>query len=268
MKEISRISVMILAALTLLAFSMPAQASATTDARIVSAAEESYVFKTYLKDDDIKVTSKDGVVTLTGTVADNNGKTLAQETAAGLPGVKSVRNNLKVAGESVSETSDTWLMTKVKATLLYHRNVSGFNTEVNVQDGIVTLKGEAPSRAHKDLTTEYAQSVEGVKRVSNEMTVAKSDDKARGTADKAKATAGEKIDDVVEYIDDASVTALVKTTLLYNRSTSGLNTKVETNDGVVTLSGKASNNAEVDLASRITRDVKGVESVRNQMTVE
>ena len=46
--------------------------------------------------------------------------------------------------------------------------------------------------------------------------------------------------------DDASITALVKTTLLYHRSTSGLNTTVATRDGVVTLTGMASSAAAAD----------------------
>ena len=44
--------------------------------------------------------------------------------------------------------SDAWLGEKVKATLLFHRNVSGIKTKVDVKDGIVTLRGEAPAR-HK-----------------------------------------------------------------------------------------------------------------------
>ena len=39
-----------------------------TDDRIESSAKKTYVFKTYLKDDNIKMKSKDGFVTLTGTV--------------------------------------------------------------------------------------------------------------------------------------------------------------------------------------------------------
>ena len=46
-------------------------------------------------------------------------------------------------------------------------------TEVNTKDGIVTLKGDADNQAQKDLTTEYAKDVEGVKDVKNEMTVSK-----------------------------------------------------------------------------------------------
>jgi hyperosmotically inducible protein len=70
-----------------------------------------------------------------------------------------------------------------------------------------------------------------------------------------------------EKIDDASITAQVKMTLLYHRSTSALNTSVITNKGVVTLSGKAGNAAEKDLAAKFAKDVKGVKSVKNQMTI-
>jgi hyperosmotically inducible protein len=56
--------------------------------------------------------------------------------------------------------------------------------------------------------------------------------------------------------------------LLFHRSTSALHTKVETKHGVVTLSGKAKNAAEKDLVSKLITDVKGVKSVKNQMTIE
>ena len=162
-------------------------------------------------------------------------------------------NKLEVKGEPPAENSDAWLMMKVKTTLLFHRSVSGFKTEVNVKDGIVTLQGEATSQAQKDLTTEYAKDVDGVKDVKNEMTVTKTSKKTQ--------TVGEKI-------DDASITAQVKMTLLYHRSTSALKTSVTTKDGVVTLGGKAKNAAEKDLATKFANDVNGVKSVKNLMTIE
>ncbi len=224
-----------------------------TDDRIESAAKKSHVFKTYLKDDVIKTESKNGIVTLTGTVAAESHKALAENTVADLPGVKSVDNQLKVQGESPAEHSDGWLSTKVKTTLLFHRNVSASGTEVSTKDGVVTLRGEASSLAQKELTTEYAEDVEGVKKVKNEMTVAKSPAKPAETL-------GEKI-------DDASITAQVKMSLLSHRSTSALKTKVTTNDGVVTVSGIAKNAAEVSLVTKLVSDIHGVSSVVNNMTI-
>ncbi len=142
-----------------------------TDDRIESSAKQTYVFKTYLKADDIKIKAKDGAVTLTGTVSEESHKLLARETIASLPGVTSVDNKLKEKGEVPAVNTDAWLITKVKSTLLFHRNVSATGTEVFAKDGIVTLRGEASSSAQKDLATEYAKDVEGVKNVKNEMTV-------------------------------------------------------------------------------------------------
>ncbi len=250
MKAISSIA-LIVAAVALLMTSVPVQASKMDD-RIESSAKQSYVFKTYLKGDDIKIQSMDGVVTLTGTVSEESHKSLAQETVAGLPGVKSVDNRLEVKGERPAENSDAWLTTKVKTMLLFHRNVSAM-TEVNTKDGIVTLRGHASSQAQKDLTIEHVKDVEGVKDVKDEMTVTKTSKKTQ--------TIGEKI-------DDASITAQVKMTLLYHRSTSAINTKVETNLGVVTLYGKAQNAAEKELAAKFANDVNGVKGVENRMTIE
>jgi hyperosmotically inducible periplasmic protein len=252
MKAMYSVALMV-AAVVLLVTSVPVHAS-TMDDRIQASAENSYVFKTYLKGDDIKIQSKDGVVSLTGTVSEESHKSLAQETVAGLPGVKSVDNRLEVKGDHPAEKSDAWLSAKVKATLLFHRSVSAIKTEVDVKDGIVTLRGDAASQAQKELTTEYAKDVDGVRDVKNEMTVSKTSDKTRDTAG--------------EEIDDASITAQVKMALLSHRSTSALHTKVETKHGVVTLSGKAGNVAEKDLVTKLVNDVKGVKNVQNQMTIE
>ncbi len=252
MKRMYRLVVMMVAAVALLALSIPVHASQMDD-RIESTARKSYVFKALLQGDNIKIESRDGDVTLTGIVADNFNKSLAQETLTGIPGVKSVDNRLEVKSEPTTANSDAWLRDKVKNTLLFHRSVSGFRTEVNVKNGIVTLRGEAASGAQRDLTTEYAKDVEGVKDVNNEMTVAKTSKKTQ--------TVGEKI-------DDASITAQVKMMLLFHRSTSAINTKVETNNGDVTLYGKASNAAEKNLATKFANDVNGVKSVNNRMTIE
>jgi len=225
-----------------------------TDDRIESAASKSYVFQTYLKDDSIKTVSRDGVVTLTGTVANSSEKSMAQDTVENLPGVKSVDNELKISGNEPAEHSDDWISTKVKLALLFHRNVSASGTTVYVKDGVVTLQGVAPSLAARDLTTQYAQDVDNVKSVKNDMTVANAPAAPDST--------------VKEKIDDASITAEVKATLLSHRSTSALRTKVQTADGVVTVSGSAKNSAEKTLVTKLVSDINGVTKVINNMTID
>ena len=233
-----------------------------TDERIEATAKESYVFKTFLKDDVITVQSKDGVATLTGTVSDKAHKALAEETVANLPGVTSVNNQLEEKAEVPAANLDAWLVTKVQSALLLHRNADAFETEVVVKDGVVTLHGQASSSAQMDLATEYAKDVEGVKEVKNEMTV------SDASITPKEQTMGQRMGALGEKVDDASITGLVKMTLLYHRSTSAINTLVETEDGLVTLGGMAKNQAEKDLVTQLVSDVYGVKVVVNNMTVE
>jgi osmotically-inducible protein OsmY len=237
---------------TLLISSSPLRA-ASTDSRIESSAAKSYTFKTTLKADSIKTESKDGAVTLTGTVAEASHKSLAEDTVASLPGVKSVDNQLVVSGEQPAEHSDTWISMKIKSTLLFHRNVSASGTTVYTKDGVVTLQGVAKSMAQKELTTEYAKDIDNVKEVKNNMTIA-------ANSSVPSETMGDKI-------DDASITAQVKSVLLSHRSTSALKTSVSTTDGVVTVGGIAKNDAEKSLVTKLTTDINGVTSVNNNMTI-
>ena len=253
MKMKSTYPLALLAATSVLLVTSTSVRASSTDSRIESSAAKSYVFKTVLKNDSITTESKDGVVTLTGTVADANHKSLAQDTVAGLPGVVSVDNQLQVSGEQPAEHSDTWISWKVKSALLFHRNVSATGTDVDVKDGIVTLTGQASSLAQRDLTTEYAKDVDNVKGVKNDMTIAQ-------TPATPDATISDKI-------DDASITAEVKSSLLSHSSTSAMRTTVSTTDGVVTVGGVAKNEAEKSLVTKLATDINGVTSVINNMTI-
>ncbi len=224
-----------------------------TDNRIQTAAQDSYVYKTYLKDDSIKTISNDGAVTLTGTVSEDSHRSLAQETVESLPGVKSVDNQLTINGQQPAENSDGWLGMKVKSALFFNRNVSAVNTEVDVANGIVTLKGKADSQAQKDLTGEYAKDIDGVKGVDNQMTIAEATSQPEQAKD--------------NKVDDASITAQVKMAFLTHHSTSAFKTGVDTANGIVTLSGNAVNSAAKDMATKVAGDVNGVSSVVNNMTI-
>lgn len=231
--------------------SVSVQAS-KADSRIESAAKQSHVFRNYLKGDNVKIVSTDGAVVLTGSVSENSHKSLADDTVKNLRGVKSVDNRLEVTGAPTAN-SDAWLSDKLKITLLFHRSVSVGKAEVEVKDGIVTLRGQAISEEQKKLTTECAKDIEGVKEVRNEMTVSSTFEPASPVT--------------VEDIDDASITAQVKMVLLLHRSTSVMEIMVSTKKGVVTLTGKAANEMEKDMVSSLVLDITGVKRVKNRMTV-
>ena len=238
------------AALLLMSGGIPALA-AEVDQRIATAARNSYNFKTYLNDDHVKVDCTKGVVTLSGTVAVDFHRGLAEETVADLPGVQRVDNQITVTGAQPSAKSDDWITLKVKSALAFHKNVSATATEVHTKDGVVTLAGVAGSGAERDLAAEYAKDVDGVTEVRNDMTLGQP---------AARETLGEKI-------DDTSITAQIKTTLLFHKSVRAMATKVITREGNVSLHGEARSEAEKEQVTRLAEDIRGVKHVSNHMTI-
>jgi len=107
----------------LLLLALPAQvfsqaaAASPADRYIEAAVRESYVYKNYLQDDDIKVVSADGAVTLTGIISGDFYRSLAEVTAADMPGVRSVDNRLELKGSLPSANSDAWFREKVKTAV-------------------------------------------------------------------------------------------------------------------------------------------------------
>jgi len=177
------------------------------DDQIEAAAQSSYVFKTFSWTSLIRAESKDGVVTLTGAGGGGLAQAPCREHRVQPARCEDVINQITVK-EGAPEHSDTWLYLKVKSALAMHRSLSVFSTQVEMKEGVVTLRGKASSQAQKELATEYAKDVEGIKDVNNEMTVATTPEAPPQT--------------ILEMIDDASITAQVRVALLSHRSTSAL----------------------------------------------
>ena len=71
-----------------------------------------------------------------------------------------------------------------------------------------------------------------------------------------------------DFVGDAAITAKVKAEFAKDKDVSALHIKVDTDkNGVVTLSGTAKSQAEVDKAVSIARNTKGVTSVNNDIKV-
>ncbi len=223
------------------------------DDRIERAFTDSYVYHTQLKNDDITIESKDRVVTLDGRVSTDADKQLAADSAARLPGVVKVNNRLEIYPQP-PERSDRWIALKVRAALLFHRNVSLADKKVTVSNGVVVLTGMAASEAERELAVQYAADVRGVKSVVDQLQIP-------GALPATSRSIGDRL-------DDASVTAQLKYQLATHRATSALHTDVSTQDGVVTIRGQADNGAEKDLVTRLAQGIKGVKAVRNEMLVQ
>jgi len=226
-------------------------AGSDTDRKIEDAAKASYNYRTVL-DNKVTVKANDGVVTLTGMVADKDLKNIAEDTVSNLPGVLSVDNQITL-DPALKEHSDAWIAWKIRYQLLVRASVSNRDTKVYVNEGIVTLTGTATTSAEKELVGIYATEIDGVKSVKNDIVVSA----APGTAPT-----------VAEAIDDASITSQVKYALLTHKSTSALKTKVTTTDGVVLITGIAASPAERSLVTKLVQSIRGVKSVTNDMTVK
>lgn len=71
-----------------------------------------------------------------------------------------------------------------------------------------------------------------------------------------------------EYIDDAVITTKVKAAFVADDELKATEIQVETYKGIVQLSGFVANPSHIDKATRVAYDVKGVQSVKNDIRVK
>lgn len=195
-----------------------------SDASVTAAVKTRIAKDEMAKKADVDVDTKDGVVTLHGTVASATEKTHIGALARRTTGVKRVDNDLTVSAETAGTTGTTAkakdkvddskgvdikvkndlpkvkvkndlpnvkvkddttpaaksagrkiedgaILTDLKAKLIGATDVSADHIDVDVKNGIVTLKGTVPDSAQRARATEIAHNTAGVKRVVNTLTV-------------------------------------------------------------------------------------------------
>ena len=158
------------------------------DAWIDGKAEATLLFNGNLDSFDINTDVKDGNVVLTGKVENSVDKKLAEELVANIDGVSSVDNKLTVVNdndmrkevsddmedtvdEGTSELTDAKIATVIKTRLLMDTDISGFDIDVDVENGVVTLTGEVDSDAERDLAVEIAKNASDVKDVESDLRI-------------------------------------------------------------------------------------------------
>lgn len=147
--------------------------------------------------------------------------------------------------------------TQIWTTYALSPYLRAFDIKVSVDNGKATLTGTVEEGVNKDLAKQIALGVRGITEVDNQIVVLADYVPAPKTTERSYG----------EVIDDASITAVVKSKLLWNSHTSGLAADVDTKRGKVTLQGKANNGAARDLAGRMALNTRGVESVDNKLVV-
>lgn len=123
-----------------------------------------------LKDKHIDAQVKNRAVTLSGTVETTPQKYAAEQIAWQVPGVQRVTNDLSVTNaQAAPESADDKLARRVEFELYSTKAVSLKTVQIHAMNGTVTLTGNVGSRAEKLLAEKVAHSVEGVRKVENNL---------------------------------------------------------------------------------------------------
>ena len=119
-----------------------------------------------LQDKHIDVQVKNQIVTLGGALETADQKHTAEQISWQASGVQGVMNNISVtSAPTTPETADEKLARRVEFELYSTRAVSLKNMQINVNNGTATLTGDVRSRAERLLAEKIAQSVEGIRKV-------------------------------------------------------------------------------------------------------
>ncbi|AAV82399.1 BON domain-containing protein [Idiomarina loihiensis] len=86
-------------------------------------------------------------------------------------------------------------------------------------------------------------------------------------AQEAKSYTEQKAEDAGEYVDDAVITTKVKAVIFEDDNLSSMDINVETNNGIVQLSGFVESDADIDTAENLAATVKGVKDIENDIQV-
>ncbi len=161
------------------------------------------------------------------------------------------------AGPATQDVTEARQEVQIWTTYALNPYLRANDLQVSVHQGTATLTGSVDEDVNKELAKQIALGVSGVKQVDNQIVV-------QGDYVPAKGTKSQQYGDV---IDDATITAAVKSKLAWSKYASAMDTNVTTKAGKVTLTGTAESTASRDLVIRLTRNTRGVISVDNQLKI-
>jgi len=149
--------------------------AAVSDSAITVKVKSKLMDDSTVKSSHIKVGTTNGVVTLTGSTMTAESKSTAVELARSVDGVKSVDDELttgsgtesmrKAAAKTETESSDSWITTKVKSDITADGMSKGFDVHVETMHGVVMLRGTLANKDAVSHVKGLAEKVKGVKSV-------------------------------------------------------------------------------------------------------
>lgn len=193
---------------------------------------------------NVFVRVEDGSVRLSGTVKSYTARLAAGDAARDVYGVRRVDNNLEVSPEQPA-TMDQYIRIRAVNALELNPSVNEESVDVEVEGGIVTLRGAVDSYWRKLLAADLVEEVPGARSVVNELAV----------------VADEDVRDAViarEIMDAVGRTSAVNPEEL----------NVTVDDGLVTLTGVVRSLDAYESVLEAARFTQGVREVRDYLTVE
>lgn len=159
---------------------------------------------------------------------------------------------LVFAADTDHEVSRVLLELKVRTALLTKIGLAADSVGVKAVGDEIYLVGTAPDRGISGTAEDVAHSVEGVRKVRNQIKI---EPKPTGTR---LERAGARVD---EAVNDGVLQLKVKTRLVTELGRSGFGIEVESHDAIVNLSGHVPDAARHRLALELAAKVEGVKQV-------
>jgi osmotically-inducible protein OsmY len=206
-------------------------------------------------------TNAGGVVTLTGEIEDAADRQEAVRIARTTEGVTDVVDRLAAERPESArgvEEPDAWITAKIQAQYFLDAEVKARDIDVDTQNGVVTVRGAVDSEFERRQALTIARNTEGVREVTDRLTVTGSGRPADARTDLSRAASA---------IDDVWITTKIQSKFFLDPDIKGSAIDVTTEGGVVTLQGNVPTAAQQQSAEQIAMETDGVQRVNNQLKV-
>ncbi len=214
-----------------------------TDSEIQKDIMDELKWEAALRNDDIGVAVRDGVVTLAGFVDSYADKWRAESVASKVKGVKAIANDLEVKLPSSSERADPEIARAAVDAFKWNIWVPQDRIKVKVDKGWVTLEGDVDWHYQREEAERAVRRLTGVEGVTNLITV----------------RAAPTPSDLKKRIEDA---------LQRGASIDAERITVEIDGHTAILRGKVRSYAEKRDAERAAYNAPGITNVKNELTVD
>jgi osmotically-inducible protein OsmY len=138
-----------------------------TDGEIAEAALHALRWHSLVPEDKVKVEVEDGWVTLQGEVDWAYQSASAEQAVRPLVGVRGVSNELRL----MQRASPQQIRANIVSALTRHAQREAAHIAIDVDGGVVTLRGQVDSLAEHDATVGTARAAKGVTRVVDRLIV-------------------------------------------------------------------------------------------------